>query len=97
MQESDRRTNIISLESGVVWAHARVKPQGRIEFPFGACRIDVYTDHMFLRIEVENPDELSLAEEVVTKHLVQIANRDEPTVEWSRLAQSPVHLPAEQL
>lgn len=60
--------------------------QGRIEFPFGACRINVDTDHMFLQMEVEDPANLDRAEEVVSRHLLQIANQDEPTVDWNRQA-----------
>tara|TARA_R110002049_G_scaffold74361_13_gene191845 strand:+ start:291 stop:599 length:309 start_codon:yes stop_codon:yes gene_type:complete len=62
--------------------------QGRIELPFGACRIDVDNDQMLFRIEVANPADLDRAEEVVARHLIQIANRDEPTVQWSRHATS---------
>ncbi|CAA0103253.1 Uncharacterised protein [Halioglobus japonicus] len=60
--------------------------QGRIELPFGACRIDVDPEQMLFRIEVENPADLARAEEVVSRHLIQIANRDEPTVQWNRHA-----------
>ena len=70
--------------------------QGRIEFPFGACRIDIDANHMFIRIELESPTDLDLAEEVITKHLIQIANRDEPTVEWNRQAPSSVNSLGEQ-
>lgn len=58
--------------------------QGRIELPFGACRIDVDATHMHLRLEVTDPADVGRAEEVIATHLVRMANRDKPVVEWHR-------------
>lgn len=63
--------------------------QGRIEFPFGACRIDVDPEQMHFSIEVHEEDEVMEAEEVLKDHLLRMANRDQPLVEWHRISSTP--------
>ena len=58
--------------------------QGRIEFPFGPCRINVNDEQMHLHIEVDDAAEMDRAEQVVAEHLIRMANKDEPTVKWIR-------------
>ena len=60
------------------------KSEGRIQFPFGACRIDTNDRFLFLRVEVDNSEDIDLAEKVVTEHLIRMANRDNPEVNWRR-------------
>jgi hypothetical protein len=58
--------------------------QGRLEFQFGLCTIE--NDDEFMRIVVDVPDaaELDRAEDVVARHLIRMANKDEPVVTWER-------------
>lgn len=58
--------------------------QGRIDLPFGRCRIDTGEDHMLLHLEIENADDVGRAEEVITDHLLRMANKDAPSVQWNR-------------
>ena len=68
---------------------ALTETQGRIEFPFGPCRIDVDTEQMRFSIEVREDHEVVQAEKVVKDHLVRMANRDQPIVEWQRVPTVP--------
>jgi len=61
-----------------------VETQGLIEFPFGPCRIEVDTEQMHFSIKVHEDHEVVLAEKVVKEHLLRMANRDQPLVEWHR-------------
>jgi len=58
--------------------------RGRIEFPFGVCEIQVSGSAMEFRIDVYAADDVDRAEGVVGEHLVRMANKDEPVVEWRR-------------
>ncbi|MBT8083835.1 MAG: DUF2218 domain-containing protein [Woeseia sp.] len=58
--------------------------QGKIEFPFGLCRIEVDDQEMRIRIQVDDSENVEKAEKVVGEHLVRMANRDEPVVVWVR-------------
>ena len=58
--------------------------EGRIDFPFGVCSIDVDENEMRFSIDVADPGDVERAEEVVGGHLVRMANRDDPVVEWIR-------------
>ena len=57
---------------------------GTVEFPFGLCRIDVDENEMRIQVDVDNVANMDRAEAVVADHLVRMANRDEPIVEWIR-------------
>ena len=54
----------------------------RIEFPFGPCTIDVDDPYMHIVVEVADESQVDRAERVVADHLVRMANKDEPVVEW---------------
>lgn len=58
--------------------------QGKIEFPFGVCRIRVGDQNMQFLVEVPNPDDMDRAERVVGDHLLRMANKDEPILVWER-------------
>lgn len=58
--------------------------QGRIDLPFGHCRIDAGEGHMLLHLDIENVDDVSRAEQVIADHLLRMANKDEPSVYWHR-------------
>ena len=57
---------------------------GEIEFPFGLCKIETDENEMRIRIEVGDPKDLDRAEKVLADHLIRMANRDDPIVEWVR-------------
>lgn len=57
-----------------------------IEFPFGTCNIDVDDTHMRIVVELSDPEQMERAEQVVADHLIRMANKDEPVVEWVRLS-----------
>ena len=58
--------------------------QGRIEFPFGPNRINVYEEQMHLQIEVKDLAEIDSAEKVVTEHLIRMAYKENLSVLWKR-------------
>lgn len=66
-----------------------VENQGRIEFPFGPCRIDVDSKQMQISMDVNEEQLMEKAESVVGEHLLRMANKDEPVVEWNRAQSSP--------
>ena len=57
---------------------------GRIEFQFGVCTISCDSEFMHIRVELEDQNQLDRAERVVGDHLIRMANKDEPVVEWVR-------------
>lgn len=60
------------------------RTQGRIEFTFGPCRIDVCDKQMHISIEVNDVHQASKAERVVTKQLSHISRKDKPDLQWKR-------------
>ena len=58
--------------------------QGSIEFPFGVCQIEVDEEQMRFSLEVAKVENMERAENVVERHLLQLANGDEPEVAWVR-------------
>lgn len=58
--------------------------QGRIDLPYGYCRIDAGEDHMLLHLDIEKDDDVCLAEQVISDHLLRMANKDTPSVRWNR-------------
>ena len=58
--------------------------KGNIEFPFGTCEIKTSPTHMHFVIYVPDEQSLDRAEDVITRHLVRMANKDEPEVNWQR-------------
>lgn len=61
--------------------------QGIIDFPFGRCRIDATPDQLHLFIDIEDVNDLNSAEQVITDHLLRVANGDDLKVQWSRTTQ----------
>lgn len=60
------------------------RTRGRIEFPFGPCRIETDDQRMKICIEIDNPNALEEAEKMVTDQLVRIAQQETPTINWVR-------------
>ena len=58
--------------------------QGRIELPFAFCRIDTDDEYMRFHLDIDDVDKADLAEQVITDHLLRMANKDQPGVRWDR-------------
>lgn len=58
--------------------------RGELQFQFGVCTIDNDDEAMHIRIDVPDEELLDRAEDVVARHLIRMANRDEPVVSWQR-------------
>ena len=69
--------------------------QGRIEFGAGPCELWAEEGTLRLRVSAADADALAQLEDVVARHLVRFAFRDELTVAWNRT--TPVEHPPELL
>ena len=58
--------------------------RGRIAFPFGACTLDVEGHVLTLRAEAPDDGLLAQLELVMQKHLMRVAFRDRPEIDWIR-------------
>lgn len=58
--------------------------QGIIEFHFGRCRIKVAQDHLHCCVDVENEQQFTAAEQVITEHLTRMARSEALSVQWVR-------------
>jgi hypothetical protein len=58
---------------------------GRIEFPMGVCDLDAAAEPNVLRLRASaaTADDLSRLEDVVARHLVRFAFREELEVAWT--------------
>ena len=61
-----------------------VKTQGRIEFDFGPCRIDVASRKMLLSIEVKDDQKVSKAEQILEEQLLRMAKAEQLCIQWQR-------------
>ena len=59
---------------------------GRIEFSIGVCELAVARDALVLHVSAADADTLAQMEDVVARHLVRFAFRDELAVTWQREA-----------
>jgi len=59
-----------------------IKTQGRIEFPFGPCRIKVDARKMHLTIEINNDHQAEEAEKILEEHLLRMANLEQLEIKW---------------
>ncbi|MFZ2872745.1 DUF2218 domain-containing protein [Zavarzinia sp.] len=57
--------------------------QGRIAFPFGACRLAAADGTLHLTAEAEGPDALAQVQTVIASHLTRFAFREELAVTWT--------------
>ena len=55
-----------------------------VAFPFATCRIVADDTAMNMELDAADADGLERAEHVVADHLLRMANKDEPVVEWQR-------------
>jgi hypothetical protein len=57
---------------------------GRIEFSIGICELAVAKDALALHVSAATEETLAQMEDVVARHLVRFAFRDELVVTWQR-------------
>ena len=57
---------------------------GRIEFSIGVCELAVAKDALVLHVTAADEETLAQMEDVVARHLVRFAFRDELIVNWQR-------------
>ena len=57
---------------------------GRIEFPVGVCVISTDAEGIDLQVSASNEEDISRLENVVADHLLRMATKDEPLVDWER-------------
>ncbi len=58
--------------------------EAQIAFPFGDCRIHTSAEQMVFEVSLRDASEVDRAEDVVARHLLRMAHKDEPIVLWSR-------------
>ncbi len=58
--------------------------QGRIDLPFGLCRIRVTDQHMHFHVDVDNDRDIDKAERIVAEQLSRITRKDNPDLQWKR-------------
>ena len=54
-----------------------------VAFPDAPCSMQSSDTHLDIRIEAASPDTLARLQEVVTRHLKQVASQETFDVEWS--------------
>lgn len=58
--------------------------QGRIDFPFGLCRIQVADEHMHFYADVDNDQDIDKVERIIAGQMLRITHKDEPNLQWKR-------------
>lgn len=58
--------------------------EGSVAFDFGTCRFAVESDALILTGESASEEELARLEDVIAKHLVRFAWREELAIGWTR-------------
>jgi hypothetical protein len=54
-----------------------------VAFPDAPCSMQASDTHLDIRIEASSPDTIARLQEVVTRHLKQVASQETFDVEWS--------------
>ena len=57
--------------------------RGSIAFPFGTCRLAAEDGTLHLTAEAAGPDAIAQVQEVIGRHLIRFAFREELAVNWS--------------
>lgn len=57
---------------------------GHIAFPMGDCRMAADDERLVLTVEVPDAEQLPQLQDVVARHLVRFAFREEMAVEWGQ-------------
>ena len=63
----------------------REETRARIDFPNAPCSMQVQGDHLEIHIEAPDVATLERLQEVVTRHLKQVASSESFEVEWTVL------------
>src|SRR5689334_15858381 len=58
--------------------------QGRIEFPSGICALETEEGTLIMRLTAAGEEALTRLEDVVARHLVRFAFREQPEIKWIR-------------
>lgn len=58
--------------------------QGVIDFHFGRCRITADTGQLCLHVELADPRQVDLAEQLLSEHLLRVAHDESLRVHWLR-------------
>jgi hypothetical protein len=61
----------------------REPESARVEFPDAPCSMQVRGDRLEMRIEAADPEDLERFQEVVTRHLKQVAPDESFEVNWT--------------
>ncbi|PWR21239.1 DUF2218 domain-containing protein [Zavarzinia aquatilis] len=57
--------------------------RGSIAFPFGTCRLAAEGGTLHLTAEAEGPDAIAQVQDVIARHLIRFAFREELAVSWA--------------
>jgi hypothetical protein len=55
---------------------------GQIDFPVGECRLAAESDMLTLRLKAGSEEDMQRLKDVVARHLVRFAFREEMTIDW---------------
>jgi hypothetical protein len=58
---------------------------GRIELAAGSCVLQAGSDTLVMRVTANDERALAGLEDVVARHLLRFAFRDQPEVQWTRV------------
>lgn len=58
--------------------------QGVIDFRFGRCRITADTGQLRLHVELADPRQVDVAEQLLSEHLLRVARNESLLVDWLR-------------
>jgi hypothetical protein len=56
--------------------------QGKISFQDGTCLLAASGNHLTMKVEADDADRLARVQDVVERHLVRFAFREQATIEW---------------
>ncbi|MCF4165261.1 DUF2218 domain-containing protein [Zavarzinia compransoris] len=56
---------------------------GRIDFPFGTCRLKSDAEGLRLDAEAADADTLEQVQQVIESHLIRFAHREDLTMTWA--------------
>jgi hypothetical protein len=60
----------------------RAERSAHIRFPNGACRLDADSDHLTIHLESPAPADLERYQDVIARHLRQVAHDESIQVDW---------------
>lgn len=57
--------------------------EGSVQFPFGDCSMTADSDALTISITIHNEEDAAKAEDVVVRHLVKFAWREQLDISWN--------------